>query len=57
MLFLQCLHHSRKRLQKYKENSNLQNFSLRDPENTGKMEGLEDGNKKVVVAKNETTND
>ena len=49
--------HARKRLQKYEEKSNPQNFSLRDPENTGKMEGLEDGNKKVVVAKNETTND
>lgn len=54
---MQGLHVSRKRLQKYEEKSNLQNFSLRDPENTGKMEGLEDGNKKVVVAKNETTND
>ena len=34
MLFLQGLHRARKRLQKYEEKSNLQNFSLRDPENT-----------------------
>ena len=45
MLFLQGLHRARKRLQKYEEKSNPQNFSLRSPENTGKREGLEDGNK------------
>lgn len=38
MLFLQGLHRARKRLQKYEEKSNLQNFSLRDPENTAEME-------------------
>ena len=44
MLFLQGLLSARKRLQKYEEKSNLQNFSLRDPENTSKMEELDDGN-------------
>ena len=40
MLFLQGLLRARKRLQKYEEKSNPQNFSLRDPENTAEKDEI-----------------